>query len=850
MFRDDWFLDNGEEDAIQVKTQTFLEHISAFHAPFCELLREEKRFEANDVVNLAIAGAASLTLSSSLKSSGMPAHHCHSCTLNDVVSLGATKVVVSLREPASRIQSGLSRKVELFHNWCLQDNGTSTPTHLLTPEHASKCAFTSHYCHAVGGYDKLIENLETYRHNEYMDKRSNQQKDVDDHVHPSKYQLELLRHNYFIPVVGFYLKGWKKLNITASRVWTNGKEYVEVEFLCQHTLVEDVARIGSNFGFNWTLNPGQSKHISKKKVELPPHLVPKLQQIYREDYELFKQECSQHSSANGTVTEHVWMGDVSDLDAIVAKKSIASGNNYTPEMSVGWLSKTLGVKFGVLHSAAGDEDFLKRDVLPAVEHYREFLQIPDAAVRAAHRASGDFSNGADTGFALVAQQYMIDGPLNGVLSFFDSVVAAETLVDYPKGWLVTPSEEEGERRNFAKSVKVHSFTHAPFNISIFMDFDTRPCTVAFAEELTEYLGESDIAMSNKWPKMYAINDRRHWNGEHASSLVVMNMESVRTQKLIWTYVVAFSYFPPTFGLDQPALRIALELLSHLDVGSNFTRQHGPVRHTDLPGTIYCRKNISENMQCRRLMGGSCLLIHKLQQFSIENKVFGIGMKKTGTTTLHTMFQELANRKQSNQKRAEQLLCPERERVAALNDLLFNNTLESALTLSDKHVYFQDGPWCSASSLLYQKLASRHPFAVFVLTIRNSTEWWHSVEAWVHGKTHYQNPKNDMRVRYSSLFGAKSFQKEDMITSYEAYNQGVQRFFKDEIKQPSRLLTIDLTDPLLKSGRGWSLLCSFIENYKGSTCPAGATLPHKNPTPEKFKIYLASMSATTGKFQST
>ena len=95
----------------------------------------------------------------------------------------------------------------------------------------------------------------------------------------------------------------------------------------------------------------------------------------------------------------------------------------------------------------------------------------------------------------------------------------------------------------------------------------------------------------------------------------------------------------------------------------------------------------------------------------QPKVFAIGFKKTGTTTIASVFERLG--------------LPEMPRRADVVELWKKNDTEGVLRAAAKHRAFQDAPWCAASPPLYRAVASRYPDAKFILTVREPEAWWHS-----------------------------------------------------------------------------------------------------------------------------
>ena len=99
----------------------------------------------------------------------------------------------------------------------------------------------------------------------------------------------------------------------------------------------------------------------------------------------------------------------------------------------------------------------------------------------------------------------------------------------------------------------------------------------------------------------------------------------------------------------------------------------------------------------------------------KDKVFGIGLHKTGTTTLFACLEHLGY-----------LMCPEavgylfRQSVAAEDYL-------PMLVLADRYEAFEDSPWNYKN--VFKVLDAVFPRAKFVLTTRDDQSWLESLLRW-------------------------------------------------------------------------------------------------------------------------
>ena len=176
------------------------------------------------------------------------------------------------------------------------------------------------------------------------------------------------------------------------------------------------------------------------------------------------------------------------------------------------------------------------------------------------------------------------------------------------------------------------------------------------------------------------------------------------------------------------------------------------------------------------------------------KIFGIGLSKTGTTSLY----------------------------AALNMLGFNcGTYRHmrALGLEDwfkgdfRFDYLADYDAVTDLPLgsFYPQLFNRYPGSRFILTIRDKAAWMKSCERQL-GK-----PPEDEFSRKTRLvtYGTEKFCRERFEYVYEVHQMNVDWFFRD---CPDSLLTLDVV-----GGEGWEVLCPFL----GVELP-GDAFPHVIP----------------------
>lgn len=179
------------------------------------------------------------------------------------------------------------------------------------------------------------------------------------------------------------------------------------------------------------------------------------------------------------------------------------------------------------------------------------------------------------------------------------------------------------------------------------------------------------------------------------------------------------------------------------------------------------------------------------------KIFGIGLPKTGTSTLGNALEQLGYR-----------LGPRSYAAYRDKDWAW---MEAAIADAD---CFEDFPWFG----FYRELDERYPDAKFILTLRRSPEgWFDSLN------THVRNygPSES----FTALFGvdrpdASAGQAQRVYTQHE---QAVREFFA---QRPDKLLIV-----CWENGDGWNEVCSFL----GKPVPR-APFPHVNRRQSPIKRF--------------
>jgi Sulfotransferase domain/N-terminal domain of galactosyltransferase len=174
---------------------------------------------------------------------------------------------------------------------------------------------------------------------------------------------------------------------------------------------------------------------------------------------------------------------------------------------------------------------------------------------------------------------------------------------------------------------------------------------------------------------------------------------------------------------------------------------------------------------------------------IPTRIFGVGMHKTGTTSLHTAL-TLLGFDSAHWTSAHWAKAIYREMT----------TLGRSVTL-ERNYAISDLPM----PLLYKQLDTAYPGSKFILTTRHEVHWLNSIHK------HWDPAYNQYRGQWNSdpfthkvhrlLYGQKGFDAELFLARFRAHNRGVMEYFKD---RPGDLLVMDGEE-----NAGWLELCGFL-----------------------------------------
>jgi len=206
----------------------------------------------------------------------------------------------------------------------------------------------------------------------------------------------------------------------------------------------------------------------------------------------------------------------------------------------------------------------------------------------------------------------------------------------------------------------------------------------------------------------------------------------------------------------------------------------------------------------------------------KQKIFCVGLNKTGTTSLKIAMNDL-DYVVGNQRKAEAMIGDWANRD-------FNRLIKYCKTAQ----FFQDSPF--SKPFTYQIIDQAYPNSLFILTIRDNAEQWYNSLTKFHAKKWGLNgripTKDDLleavylekgRPWYSNrlVFDTPDddpYQKEALIAYYNRHNESVTEYFRFK---PNQLLILNVSQK-----GAYHTLCSFINKQ-----PLYDTFPWKNKTVE-------------------
>jgi 3'-phosphoadenosine 5'-phosphosulfate (PAPS) 3'-phosphatase len=163
------------------------------------------------------------------------------------------------------------------------------------------------------------------------------------------------------------------------------------------------------------------------------------------------------------------------------------------------------------------------------------------------------------------------------------------------------------------------------------------------------------------------------------------------------------------------------------------------------------------------------------------KIFGIGLSKTGTTSLAEALIILGYPTKDN---------------PGLSRYVKGDLSSIDASVLDEHVALTDTPIPS----FYRELDARYPDAKFILTIRDKEGWLASCKKQFTQKL--ADKQNDAHNQlFIDIYDSTVFEERKFAAGYDRFVGGVLEHFRD---RPGKLLVINVA-----AGDGWEKLCPFL-----------------------------------------
>ena len=178
------------------------------------------------------------------------------------------------------------------------------------------------------------------------------------------------------------------------------------------------------------------------------------------------------------------------------------------------------------------------------------------------------------------------------------------------------------------------------------------------------------------------------------------------------------------------------------------------------------------------------------------KIFCIGLNKTGTTTIENTFKEFGY-KVGSQKNGELLIFD-----------WYNRKFDSILKFCKSAEAFQDIPF--SLPYTYIPINQLYKKSKFVLTVRDSPEQWYNslcnfhskvwgdgnltptIEQLKNGKSLYPGFAYELVIRMFNTDKSDLYNKEKLISFYNNHIFSVKEYFKS---QPGKLIVINVSNKL-------------------------------------------------------
>lgn len=167
-----------------------------------------------------------------------------------------------------------------------------------------------------------------------------------------------------------------------------------------------------------------------------------------------------------------------------------------------------------------------------------------------------------------------------------------------------------------------------------------------------------------------------------------------------------------------------------------------------------------------------------------NKIIGVGLGRTGTSTLGTACEILGYKLKENDIR--------------LTRAFREGNIKPALEVAENYDCLEDFPWL----LIYKELDEYFPDSKFILTVRkDSTTWIRSyIYQFIRAQPNHRRPMINVALTEFGYPYPVRYEKE-WIKIYEEHNQDVRNYFDGRD---------NFLELCWENGDGWKGLCEFLD----------------------------------------
>lgn len=214
---------------------------------------------------------------------------------------------------------------------------------------------------------------------------------------------------------------------------------------------------------------------------------------------------------------------------------------------------------------------------------------------------------------------------------------------------------------------------------------------------------------------------------------------------------------------------------------------------------------------------SVVNLETIKHIEKEKKVFCIGMSKTGTTSMGTLFEDLQYRvcRGNWNNNVTNFLC----------SCYHYGDVDEIINITKYFDAFEDAPW--GGTEIYKELVEIYPKAYFILTYRDTDKWYKSyINMYLQFDGNLNTTMETMRSfgSYGNfLFFRNIFVIDNLANNenkikdyYNNYNEEVRAFFKEG---NYNFLDIDITKDNISLNK--------ISNFLNKKIVNTSTLPHSN-----------------------